>query len=92
MPGRGCKSLQRFREFSTMHVHSSIAWLFLNVVGIVVAAIFVFDFLNLARKAYGRALIMPQYLVAHRARSTILISLLLMLAVAVAFALMNWPA
>jgi hypothetical protein len=75
-----------------MNFHSSLAWLFLNVVGIAVAAVFVFDFVNLARKASGRVLILPQYFVTHRARSTIVIALLVVLAVAVAFALTAWPA
>lgn len=75
-----------------MNFQSSIAWFFLNVVGIAVAAVFVFDFVNLARKASGRVLILQQYLVTRRARSTIVIALLGVLAVAVAFALTAWPA
>jgi hypothetical protein len=76
-----------------MNFQSSIAWFFLNVVGIAVAAVFVFDFVNLARKASGRLLILPQYLVARRARSMIVIALLgVLAAVAVAFALTAWPA
>jgi len=74
-----------------MNVHSNIAWLFLNVVGIVVAAIVVFDVVNLARKAAGRALVLPQVLVMPRARSTILIAILVLLAAAVAFALAAVP-
>jgi hypothetical protein len=75
-----------------MNFQSSIAWFFLNVVGIAVAAVFVFDFVNLARKASGRVLILQQYLVTRRARSTIVIALLGVLAVAVAFGLTAWPA
>jgi hypothetical protein len=69
-----------------MNIHSSIAWFFLNVVGIAVAAIVVFDVVNLARGAAGRALMLPQVLVMPRARSTILIGILLLLAATVAFA------
>jgi hypothetical protein len=74
-----------------MNIHSSIAWLFLNVVAIVVAAIVVFDVVNLARKAAGRALMLPQVLVMPRARSTVLIAILLLLAAAVALALAAGP-
>lgn len=70
-----------------MNIHSSIAWLFLNAVGIALAAIVVFDVVNLARKAGGRALILPQYVVMARARSSILIAILLLLAAVVGFAL-----
>jgi hypothetical protein len=76
---------------SQMNIHSSIAWFFLNVVGIVVAAIVVFDVVNLARKAAGRALMLPQVLVMPRARSTILIGILLLLAATVAFAVAAGP-
>jgi hypothetical protein len=74
-----------------MNIHSSIAWFFLNVVGIVVAAIVVFDVVNLARKAAGRALMLPQVLVMPRTRSTILIGILLLLAAAAAFAVAAGP-
>jgi hypothetical protein len=74
-----------------MNVHIGIVWLIVQAVGIVAAAMVVFDIVNLVRKASGRPLMLPRYAVMQGPRTAILVGLGLTLGATMAYAMMAQP-